>query len=177
MHNQYNSQFGRQSGAQFIAPQPQTPPKEAKRKPTPVEEAEEPYEEASKPTDRVKLLRNLIWVVPIIFATLALITGAWYVHLHNGTENVNAAREVLLRVAENIRTLPFYDIEQKAVNDACTAGFEELEIAEFGGITGGCLCSDGSIKSRAYCALKAFSDSCAIVKSVPAQKLKKWDDK
>jgi hypothetical protein len=174
----YNSQFGRQSGAQFIAPQPQTPPKEAKRKPAPVEDAEEPYEEAPRTGgDKVKLLRNLIWIVPIIFAALALITGAWYIHLHNGSENVNAAREVLLRVAENIRTLPFYDIEQKAVNDACSAGFEELEIAEFGGVEGGCLCSDGSIRSRAYCALKAFSDSCAIVKSVASQKLKKWDDK
>lgn len=65
-----------------------------------------------------------------------------------------------------MKALPIVDVKAKAAAESCDAGFEEVTLGKFGQIEGGCLCRDGTVHSKAYCALHAFSGECSLVKSV-----------
>lgn len=54
--------------------------------------------------------------------------------------------------------------ETAAAELKCPEGFNKAAVGTWEGVSSGCLCDDGEVKSRAYCYAHFTSDKCKSVK-------------
>lgn len=102
----------------------------------------------------------------------------------------------MLKLTQNLKTPPIVDITNMPerhsphssslhthflthdeVAGDCPQGYEKAAIGAWEGIHSGCLCDDGEVRTRAYCAIHFSSDKCKSVKSLDPDVIAIWKGK
>ena len=105
-------------------------------------------------------LRNCIYLLPLIFLLLSLLTGISLLIFNAKFENQDIAESQasINYLQHNLKLAPFEDISTIAQTSACPTGFTDESLGAWKGTKSGCLCKDGSVHSKTACELKSPSE-------------------
>jgi len=130
----------------------------------------------AEPKSKYSFCRNLLWVLPLILAILALIFSSIIIDRHNNTTGVDDAKSVLDHLKYHLDQHPIEKLAQKAATAAsCPDGLNSIDLGEWPGTTAGCLCADGNHYPKYRC----YTDKkdCKIVSTESALPIKNWKTK
>lgn len=121
-------------------------------------------------------IKQCLCLLPILFALFIFITTIILLAKDKKTaDQMEAAKQVLIFTDRNLNKKPIYQITGVDELTNCLSGFTEMYVGEFDEISGGCICQDGSVHSKAYCYLKMkFTTSCKILSGQSEISLKLW---
>ena len=100
-------------------------------------------------------LKNFFYILPLIFLILALLFAAIMLHYHHKhSDEIGEAKDSMVYLTKNLKYHPIEDIKAVAKTGNCPTGYHHEHLGKFKGVEHGCLCTDGTTHTKAYCLTK-----------------------
>ena len=102
-------------------------------------------------------LRNIFYVLPLAFLVAALVLGSVLLHNANAYrgDQTNGANAAMQYLSSNLNMVPLQNLTAVAKGTACPSGFVQENLGAWRGARSGCLCTDGSVHTQAYCSFQS----------------------
>ena len=124
-----------------------------------------------------RLTKWTLYLSPLFFFLISLIFLICILSLGyvSYTSSIEGAEDVLTNLAHNLEKEPVIDIVTANISNSsevkCSEGYNKEIVYYWPGIVSGCLCSDGTVNSWAYC--QAYGN-CQWVNAITAKELYAW---
>ena len=110
-------------------------------------------EEVPEPSSQKEFLRNIMFILPLIFFLFIFIFICVQLGQNGGfpSDKNGEAAQVITYLNTNLHETPIEELKVVKKGEACPLGYKKSIVGVFNGINSGCICEDGSVHSKSHC--------------------------